>query len=489
MIRRANPRAADGALRTFRTEKGSQVKTFVTVIVTVLVTVGVLTGVGVVVGVKQAKAKQSATKVRMESPERGDLVEVASAAGVIEPSTKVSISARVSARIEALPFREGDTVTKGGGGGPASVLVQLDATEMEAALRSVQARRAARAAETGVAEAEIAAEKARIEKVRVSLEQAARDLARQEALLRAEGVSEATYDAAKCKVDELSADMKAAVHSVKGKELKLSVIAHELEAADAEIAQARDKLSYTTITSPIDGIVTKLNAEVGELVVTGTMNNPGTVIMEVADLSRMVVVAAVNESDVGAIEEGQRAHMRVRAYPDREFFGRVRAIALTGTGAGNQSRDFRVEILLDTEGEKMYSGSTADVDIETRRHEGVLRIPSQAVVGRRVDDLPSQIADGNENVDKKKTFATVVYRAVDGKAVATPVKVGASDATHTVIRAGLSENDRVIVGPYKELEKLKHDQRVEDERESDAAQSQPSAGPQPSATQEAGAAK
>jgi len=465
------------------------VKTFVTVIVTVLVTAGVLVGVGVVVAVKQAKAKQNATKVRMENPERGDLVEIASAAGVIEPSTKVSISARVLARIEALPFREGDAVTKGGGREPASVLVELDATEVAAALRSAQAKRAARAAEMKVAEAEIAAEKARIEKVRASLEQAARDLARQEELLRAEGVSQATYDTAKCKVVELSADMKSAVLAVNGRELKLPVIAHQLEAADAEIAQAKDKLSYTTITSPIDGIVTKLNAEVGELVVTGTMNNPGTVIMEVANLSRMVVVAAVNESDVGAVEEGQRAHVRVRAYPDREFFGRVESIALTGAGAGSESRDFRVEILLETNGEKMYSGLTADVDIETRRHEGVLKIPSQAVVGRRLDDLPSQIVDGNANADKKKTFVTVVYRAVDGKAAVTPVKVGASDATHTVIRAGLSESDLVIVGPYKELEKLKHDQGVEDERESDAAQSQPSAGPQPSATQDAAAAK
>jgi len=102
----------------------------------------------------------------------------------------------------------------------------------------------------------------------------------------------------------------------------------------------------------------------------------------------------------------------------------------------------------------------------------VLKVPSQAVLGRRVDELPMKIRDGNPNLDKKKTFAPVVYRLIDGKAVVTPVKVGPSDDTHTVIESGLAGKDRVIVGPFKELEKLKHDQKVKDEK---AATTQPAA--------------
>ena len=102
----------------------------------------------------------------------------------------------------------------------------------------------------------------------------------------------------------------------------------------------------------------------------------------------------------------------------------------------------------------------------------------RAVLGRRVDELPAKIRDDNPNLDAKKTFATVVYRLVDGKAVVTPVKVGPSDATHTVVESGLTEADAVIVGPYKVLEKLKHDQKVKDEKASATtkpAASQPAA--------------
>ena len=131
-----------------------------------------------------------------------------------------------------------------------------------------------------------------------------------------------------------------------------------------------------------------------------------------------------------------------------------------------ESKEFRVEVLLDSGGRRFYSGLNADVEIETRRHEGVLKVPSQAVLGRRVEELPVKIREGNANVDSKKTFATVVYRLVDGKAVVTPVKVGPSDAADTVVESGLTEADAVIVGPYKVLEKLKHDQKVKDEKAS-----------------------
>jgi len=199
------------------------------------------------------------------------------------------------------------------------------------------------------------------------------------------------------------------------------------------------------------------------------MNNPGTIIMKIADLSEMLMVAEVDESDVGGLEPGQKAVTSIRAYPDREFEGVVDSIAMMGLAQrGFESRNFPVKILLEDSGKQIYSGLSAEVEIETQRHQNVLKVPSQAVLGRRVDELPGDIRDGNPDVDTKKEFATVIYRCIDGKAMVTPVVIGPSDLTHTMICSGLSEEDRVVTGPYKVLEKLEHDQKIEDERKTPA---------------------
>ena len=111
----------------------------------------------------------------------------------------------------------------------------------------------------------------------------------------------------------------------------------------------------------------------------------------------------------------------------------------------------------------MLSGLTGDVDIQTEQHRDVIAVPSQAVLGRPVDDLPTGIRDAAE-VDKTKTQQPVVYRLISGKAVVTPVTVGPSDLTRTLIKSGIKEGDVVIIGPYKILETLAHDQRVKDEK-------------------------
>src|SRR6476619_5501908 len=105
---------------------------------------------------------------------------------------------------------------------------------------------------------------------------------------------------------------------------------------------------------------------------------------------------------------------------------------------------------------RMPTGLNADADIETSRQEGV-KVPSQSVVGRAIDTLPPE---AREKAEKDKSMVSVVYRYINGKAVATPVKVGASDDTHTVILEGLKEGDQVISGPYKALDTLQNDQVV-----------------------------
>ena len=442
------------------------------IIVVVVVSAVILGGAGLMAW-KSRKSKQAET-VRIEKAERGELTEFISAPGEIEPLKKVEISAKVSARIVELPYEEGDRVTcrnpEAEPPAAASILVQLDSKDLESHLRSAQAGRAAQAAQVEVEKSGIASQRAALEGLAASLEEAERDFARKKGLLESQDISQSLFDQAKYRADGLRAQFAAAKHTLESAELNLVVLQHNLEAADARIAQAEEALSYTTIRSPIDGVVTRINAEVGEVVMTGTMNNPGTVIMEVADLSQMLVVAEVDEADIGELKAGQEAKVYVQAFKDVELKGTVDSIALTHRWSRNGTKYFRTEILLENDPNvgKLYSGLTADVDIQTRSHTDVVKVPSQAVLAREVDSLPLEVRDNSAELDKGKTHATVVYRYNDGKAVVTPVKIGASDLTHTIITAGVSEGDNVVVGPYKVLDGLKHDQNLKDEREVEA---------------------
>ena len=447
---------------------------FVIAGIVVLATLGVASTAAVFLGRGALGKSDAGTVVRAERVIRGELVEFVSASGEVEPRTKVSISARVVARINAIPFDEGDRVTKGDPNAnppvPPSLLVAFDDKELRAALDSVKARYAAQEAEKVVATTRIQAQASQVQAQRVSLADAERDLRRQKLLFETKDVSQATVDTAQARVDELNAQIMAAEHSLAAQKSELTVLKHNLEAANAEIERAKDNLSYARIESPIDGVVTKVEAEVGELAMVGTMNNAGTILLEVADLSNMLLVARVDEASIAQVKVGQKAKVRMQAFGDEVFEGVVEKVALSFTEERlTNTKHFECEILLKTDGRQIPSGLNGDAEIETNRLEGVLKVPSQAVVGRAVETLPSD-ARAKPQVDKNKTIASVVYKLVDGKAVVTPVTVGPSDVTHTVVKSGLSEGDVVISGPYKILESIQHDWRVKDES---AAATQP----------------
>jgi len=452
-------------------KKGFRVKKSRIIIIVIIVLLVVAAGIGAAIRYKM-KGRSKTTTVRIEKPQRGDLVEFVSAPGEIEPKTNVEISAKVSARIINLPYDEGDTVTCGDPNAnppvPASVLVYLDSKDLESRLTSAEASRAAQVAQAEVEKARISSQQATLTGLDSSLKQAERDLERQKGLLESKDIAQASFDQTQSKYDELKSQYNASMHTLESAQLNLEVLKHNLEVADAGIEQAREAISNTIITSPIDGVVTRLEAEVGEMVIMGTMNNPGTVIMEVADLSTMLLVAQVDEADVGKLTLGQKATVHVQAFPDEEFHGVIDSIALKHRFSSTATKYFRTEILLQGDVKKLYSGLTAHVDIETIKHENVLNLPSQAVLGVAVDSLPLKIRENSPEVDKAKTYATVVYRYNDGKAVVTPVQIGQSNLTHTIIKSGITEEDKIVIGPYKVLESIKHDQLIQDEREAQA---------------------
>lgn len=452
-------------------KKGFRVKKSRIIIIVIIVILVVVSGAGMAIRAK-FKGPGKTTVVRIEKAQRGELIEFVSAPGEIEPKTKVDISAKVSARIIELPYEEGDTVTCGDPDAnppvPASVLARLDAKDLETRLASAEAGRAAQVAQTEVDRARIDSQRSSLTGLDASLKQAQRDLERQRGLLESKDIAQATFDQAQAKYDELKSQYEAATYTLESVNLNLVVLQHNLEVADAGIAQAKDALSHMTISSPIDGVVTRLEAEVGEMVIMGTMNNPGTVIMEVADLSTMLLVAQVDEADVGKIKVGQTATVKVQAFPDEEFEGVIDSIALTHRVSSTGTKYFRTEILLQGDVQKLYSGLTAHVDIETTKHENVLNLPSQAVLGAAIDDLPLKIRENSPEIDTAKTYAAVVYRYIDGKAVVTPVETGQSNLTNTIIKSGITEEDKIVVGPYKVLESIKNDQIIQDEREAEA---------------------
>lgn len=442
----------------------------VTIVVVVVVALFIL---GPAVAKLKAGKSVDPMTVRVEKPTIGQLIEFVSAPGEIDAQKKVAISAKVSARILELPVKVGSKVTCGDPNadpptGP-SLLVKLDSKDLESELKGTQANYDADVAQLESSRARLAGQKADLIRVDATLEQAKKDLVRQQKLLETKDVSEQAYDQAKVKVDELVAQEESTRQAVAAAELSLDVMVHQLDAAKSRIDKAKDALSYTTIYSPINGTVTRVNAQVGEVVIYGTMNNPGTVILEVADLSHMIVAAQADEMEVSKIKVGQKAKIHIQAYPEETFDGQVVSTALaqssTATAQRGGVRFYRTEVLIDPNGRTICSGFNADVDIETVTHKDVLKVPSQAILSRDVQSLPKEAKEKLTADQKRKTYVTVVCKLSDGKAVVVPVKMGASDMTHTIVESGLTTDDKVIVGPFKVLEKVKHGDLLKEEEE------------------------
>ena len=378
--------------------------------------------------------EDSGLEVRISTIEPGVVREVVTAPGEVEPDLKVDISAEVSARIESLPVREGDTVKKN------DLVVKLDDRDLLAALKSVKARRDAEFFRLQSEQARLAGPLARLTAAR-------RQLDRNQQLFETGDVSRLTLEQAQEAVDDLEAQVDAAKHSI-------SVIESSLVASDAEIARAEEALARTEIRAPMDGVVTTLNAEIGELVMVGTMNNAGTVILRIADLSSMHLDARVAESDVSRIAEGQVAEIRINAYRDEVFDGDVTRIALQRTLDGAGAGYFKTEVHLDLEGRQIYSGLAANVEILVGDHEGLV-VPSQAIVDRAVDELPEEVAAESRAIDPTRSAVSVIYKVVDSKAVCSLVQTGPSSLTDTLVVSGVTAGDEIVVGPYKALEKIK----------------------------------
>jgi HlyD family secretion protein len=234
---------------------------------------------------------------------------------------------------------------------------------------------------------------------------------------------------------------------------------HGVAQARAALEEARDQLSKTIFTAPIDGKVTRLNVEEGETVIIGTMNNPGSLVLTISDLSIIEAVVQVDETDVSRIALADSAAIRIDAFPDRQFVGRVSRIgnsaitAPTQQTSGQQAAiDFEVVLTLDPTDAPLRPdlSATADVVVDTRRD--ALAVPIIAMTVREEGLDSAHAASRTERRQPREIEG--VFTVTGGRVTFTPVTLGIAGQEYFEVLSGLSEGDTVVAGPYQRIRQL-----------------------------------
>ena len=421
-------------------------------VVTVLVVAGVLTTL---------QTRNTGTQVRTEEVVRRDLEAIVTASGNIRARRTVDISSDVSGRIVELNVDEGDDVQEG------QVLLRIDQTQFQAAVAQSRAGLSQR-------EAQAAQQNA-------SLIQATREYDRMQGLWTRDStlVSRQQVDDAGTQAEVAQALYTAAAHGV--------------DQARATLDEAEDRLSKTTIRAPISGKVTRLNIELGETAIVGTMNNPGSLLLTVSDLSVIEAVMQVDETDVPEISIGDSAALELDAFPDTEFAGTVTEIgnsairppsSAAGTGQ-TPTIDFEVVITLDNPPVELRPDLSTTADIVTEVRDHALAIPIIALTIR--DRSEQEEADGNgsggggesgndeagdgstesdntravgEDEEDEEEEEEGVFVVRDGEAHFVPVAVGIAGQEYFEVLSGLSEGDTVVSGPYQRIRELTDGEEV-----------------------------
>jgi HlyD family secretion protein len=432
---------------------------------------------------------EEGTEVYMAEAGKRDVVSSVSATGRLEPRTKVEVQSLVMGEIVKLPVKEGDRVRRG------DLLVQLDPERYRAEVQALEAN-------LRVARIEVERQDAALANLRATL--------RRHERLNEQGILPADQ------LERTQLDVKTG-------EIQLSGLKEQVAQAGSGLDKARDDLRKTTLITPIDGIVTQLNAELGEMTMTGTMNNPGTVIMTVADLGEILAEVDVDETRIVQVAPGQRARVVVDAVGElKPYEGRVVEIAGTAVQRqGSEVQVFPVKIALDAPDGSLRPGMTAKARIETKRAEAAVTVPIQSVVLKPDKEVETVLAergkkkegkrdrkDGKKDGGKepaavetasakgkddavpaatpakaeaaasppaapprkgaKDDQREVVFKVVDGKAVLVPVRTGLSDDTDVVVLEGLQPGDRIVTGPYRALKKLADGEAVRKKTEKES---------------------
>lgn len=362
------------------------------------------------------------------------LTETVSATGKVQPEVEVKISSEVSGEIIELPIKEGQAIKKG------QLLVRVNPDLYESGV--------SRSA------ASLSTAKAGLSQADAQLKEAKANYDRNKKLLEKGVISKSEWDKIVSAYEVAQASKQSAYYGV--------------QSAGATVTEAQDNLNRTTIYSPVDGTISKLDTELGERVL-GTQQNIGTEILRVANLNNMEVEVDVNENDIVKVEIGDDAEIEVDAYLKRKFKGTVTSISNSASSelTADQVTNFKVKVrILKESYEDMLKGKpenyspfrpgmTATVDIITERKENIVAVPISAVVVKSDTTATPQdaVAQLKEKEQEKKTGVTnkkfeCVFVKVGDKAVLRPITTGVQDDTNIEITSGLKKGDEVIIGPY-----------------------------------------
>jgi HlyD family secretion protein len=406
----------------------------------VLIGAGVLLLLGAIVFASiKAGDKEKGTKVYAEDAARREISQIVKATGELDPRVKVKISAHVVAKIEKIFVEEGGHIEKG------KPFIRLEQQVFVAQRDQWTAQ--LRSSETAVQQAQVSLADSRVKLARAQK-------------LGGEGI--ATRE-----------QIEAAQLAEASARLQLDSSRQAVHQAQANLTKAEDDLTKTTIYSPLSGKVIALNAEEGEVVIPGTMNNPASEIATIADMSEILAYVNVDETEIVNVKVGQAATIKVDAIPDREYQGKVVEVGSSGFTRPQQPdiKFFKVKVLLDRADEDLRAGMSVRAEIHTASHPQALVIPIQAVIERRADEekqtgkpaaAPATAAAGGDDEVK------VVFVIEAGKAKRKRVETGISDDTHVELLSGLKAGEKVVTGPYRTLRDLKEGAQVRISKTSEA---------------------
>jgi HlyD family secretion protein len=363
------------------------------------------------------------------------------ASGEIVATRYADIGSASMGRLVSLSVKEGDRVKAG------QVLARIDPVQASsssdaaaAGVRALESDARGAANQVRAAQADLAAARARASETEKALRRARE--------LRQGGLTpQAEFDTAQAAFDAAEAQVNAAEASLQRAEQSREAAERRVAQGRAESARARDTLSKTEITAPIDGMVTRLDVEEGEMVVIGVQNQPGTILMTVSDMSAINAEVKVAEADVLRLKTGNTAVVTLEALPGQRFDGRVAEIgasALPQVGTQAAARDFKVKVRLAGALDALRPGLTCDAEILVAERTNVLTVPLQAVVQR---------------TDANGQAQTGVFVVDDGRATFTPVKTGIIGGLSIEVE-DLAEGASIVSGPFQVLRELQSGAKV-----------------------------
>ncbi|MEQ1759041.1 MAG: efflux RND transporter periplasmic adaptor subunit [Vicinamibacterales bacterium] len=418
------------------------------------------------IGARMYLGRQALPEITTETIRARNLEAIVSASGKIQPKRQVNISANTMGRVTRLAVQEGDRVKAG------QFLLEIDPKSLSGQLERGEASVAA-------AQSSLQQSRTAIEQARASLELAQQNLRRQQQLAQDGLNTREALERAQNDVTLREADLKARQQEVQTRE-------QQIRQEQAGLSTTRYNLSQVIINAPMDGIITRRNIEEGENVVVGTMNNAGTVLLTVADMSFIQAEIEVDETDIPTVALGQSAVVTIDAVPNRTFKGRVTEIGnspiQTGTSgqaatSTAQATNFKVVVTIDEPVPDVRPGFTCTAEITTASRTGVVAVPIQALTVRdMLFDASGSIVHEPPPVRPRSMFGAAapvtattppepgpgqsrketegVFVLGDGRAVFSPIKIGIAGERYFEVLEGLSPEDQVIVGPFASVRGL-----------------------------------